>query len=127
MAELEALLQRLSDVNEAMGSAVRGAGLARMHTVARHRDILDELTHEFNRTRALVKVSVGCVRVSPRYLPPSSNLKIGTIPISPGVWLLVRYRRIGREAMTAVPCVGRRASPLLVRAWSCVNRQYTCL
>mmetsp|Transcript_13739 Transcript_13739/g.26356 ORF Transcript_13739/g.26356 Transcript_13739/m.26356 type:complete len:259 (+) Transcript_13739:406-1182(+) len=55
VAELEALLQRLSDVNEAMGSAVRGAGLARMHTVARHRDILDELTHEFNRTRALVK------------------------------------------------------------------------
>ena len=46
-ADIEGLLQRLSDVNEAMSSAVVGGGggdAARSHTLARHRDILLEFT-----------------------------------------------------------------------------------
>lgn len=50
-AEIETLLQRLSDVNDAMSSAVSGGGDARAHTLARHRDILTEFTQEFRRVR----------------------------------------------------------------------------
>lgn len=49
-AEIESLLQRLSDVNEAMSGAVTG-GDARSHTLARHRDIAMEFTQEFRRIR----------------------------------------------------------------------------
>eukprot|EP00238_Polyblepharides_amylifera_P003835 CAMPEP_0196586774 /NCGR_PEP_ID=MMETSP1081-20130531/55513_1 /TAXON_ID=36882 /ORGANISM="Pyramimonas amylifera, Strain CCMP720" /LENGTH=247 /DNA_ID=CAMNT_0041908761 /DNA_START=81 /DNA_END=821 /DNA_ORIENTATION=- len=62
-AELEAMLQRLSDLNEAMAGALsgppqQGGGMARRHTVARHRDILGEFTQEFRRTRGMVVASV---------------------------------------------------------------------
>mmetsp|Transcript_23422 Transcript_23422/g.39159 ORF Transcript_23422/g.39159 Transcript_23422/m.39159 type:complete len:258 (-) Transcript_23422:316-1089(-) len=53
-AELEALLQRLSDINDSMSSALSGSGVSRMHTVARHRDILLEFTQEFRRTRSVI-------------------------------------------------------------------------
>mmetsp|Transcript_32374 Transcript_32374/g.91738 ORF Transcript_32374/g.91738 Transcript_32374/m.91738 type:complete len:262 (-) Transcript_32374:51-836(-) len=49
--ELEDLLRRLSDVNEAMSSAVSG-GDARAHTLARHRDIHHDYTQEFRRLGA---------------------------------------------------------------------------
>lgn len=76
--EIEALLQRLSDVNDAMSrcaaratwlpslraadaragaSAVTSAGDARAHTLARHRDILQEFTQARAATRA-----AGCWR-----------------------------------------------------------------
>ena len=43
-SEIEALLHRLSDVNDEMGGVIGGAGDARSHTLARHRDILQEFT-----------------------------------------------------------------------------------
>eukprot|EP00879_Flechtneria_rotunda_P019515 GHRR01020497.1.p1 GENE.GHRR01020497.1~~GHRR01020497.1.p1 ORF type:complete len:233 (+),score=56.55 GHRR01020497.1:258-956(+) len=43
-ADIEALLQRLSDINHDMSSVIAGAGDARSHTLARHRDILQDLT-----------------------------------------------------------------------------------
>jgi hypothetical protein len=43
---VEGLLQRLSDVNGAMSGAVTG-GDVRSHTLARHKDIVMEFTHEF--------------------------------------------------------------------------------
>ena len=43
-SEIEELLGRLSDVNDEMGSALSGAGDSRAHTLARHREIMVELT-----------------------------------------------------------------------------------
>eukprot|EP00195_Chlamydomonas_chlamydogama_P006955 CAMPEP_0202890734 /NCGR_PEP_ID=MMETSP1392-20130828/1050_1 /ASSEMBLY_ACC=CAM_ASM_000868 /TAXON_ID=225041 /ORGANISM="Chlamydomonas chlamydogama, Strain SAG 11-48b" /LENGTH=139 /DNA_ID=CAMNT_0049574357 /DNA_START=211 /DNA_END=627 /DNA_ORIENTATION=+ len=49
-AEIEELLQRLSDANDEMGSLIGGiSGDSRSHTLARHRDILQEYTLEFRR------------------------------------------------------------------------------
>lgn len=48
-AEIESLLGRLSDVNDAMSGALSGAADARSHTLARHRDILHDFTQEFRR------------------------------------------------------------------------------
>jgi len=48
-SEIEALLHRLSDVNDEMGGVIGGTGDARSHTLARHRDILQEFTQEFRR------------------------------------------------------------------------------
>eukprot|EP00238_Polyblepharides_amylifera_P013634 CAMPEP_0196592540 /NCGR_PEP_ID=MMETSP1081-20130531/73044_1 /TAXON_ID=36882 /ORGANISM="Pyramimonas amylifera, Strain CCMP720" /LENGTH=253 /DNA_ID=CAMNT_0041916267 /DNA_START=639 /DNA_END=1400 /DNA_ORIENTATION=- len=60
-AELEGLLERLGDLNESMTSVVQGSGgtgsgggTARLHTQARHRDILMEYNQEFRRTRSSV-------------------------------------------------------------------------
>lgn len=48
-AEIESLLQRLSDVNHDMSGVISGAADSRSHTLARHRDILTDLTQEFRR------------------------------------------------------------------------------
>ncbi|KIY96604.1 Golgi SNARE 12 protein [Monoraphidium neglectum] len=48
-SEVEALLQRLSDVNDEMGGVIGGGSDARVHTLARHRDVLLEYTQEFRR------------------------------------------------------------------------------
>lgn len=52
-ADIEGLLQRLSDVNGAMSGAVTG-GDARAHTLARHKDIVLEFTQEFRRVKSTV-------------------------------------------------------------------------
>lgn len=52
-ADVEALLGRLSDINDAMSGAISGANDARTHTLARHRDIL----HDFNQVCVLVVVN----------------------------------------------------------------------
>lgn len=41
---MEDLLQRLSDINDEMAALVGGSNDARSHTLARHRDILQEFT-----------------------------------------------------------------------------------
>ena len=43
-AEIEGLLQRLSDVNDEMASQLGGNGDSRAHLLARHRDILQDYT-----------------------------------------------------------------------------------
>lgn len=43
-AEIEDLLQRLSDTNDEMSSLITGASDSRSHTLARHRDILQEFS-----------------------------------------------------------------------------------
>eukprot|EP00740_Mantoniella_antarctica_P015627 CAMPEP_0181383466 /NCGR_PEP_ID=MMETSP1106-20121128/21367_1 /TAXON_ID=81844 /ORGANISM="Mantoniella antarctica, Strain SL-175" /LENGTH=120 /DNA_ID=CAMNT_0023503113 /DNA_START=219 /DNA_END=578 /DNA_ORIENTATION=- len=52
-ADMEGLLQRLSDVSSAMGGAVSG-GDARLHTLARHKDVLLEYTQAFRRVKNTV-------------------------------------------------------------------------
>ena len=52
--EIEALLRQLQGVNDGMARETAGArGDARAHTLARHRDILQEYTQEFRRLQAL--------------------------------------------------------------------------
>eukprot|EP00798_Chlamydomonas_sp_ICE-L_P020094 gene20094-26812_t len=48
-SEIEDLLQRLSDVNDEMGGTIGGSTDARSHTLARHRDILQEFSQEYRR------------------------------------------------------------------------------
>jgi diphthamide synthase (EF-2-diphthine--ammonia ligase) len=43
-ADIEGLLQRLSDINHDMSGVIAGAADSRSHTLARHRDILQDLT-----------------------------------------------------------------------------------
>ena len=51
-SEIEALLGRLSDVHGEMAGALGGGGDARGHTLARHRDVLQEYAQEFRRLEA---------------------------------------------------------------------------
>eukprot|EP00241_Pyramimonas_parkeae_P010168 CAMPEP_0114248552 /NCGR_PEP_ID=MMETSP0058-20121206/13635_1 /TAXON_ID=36894 /ORGANISM="Pyramimonas parkeae, CCMP726" /LENGTH=240 /DNA_ID=CAMNT_0001361969 /DNA_START=194 /DNA_END=916 /DNA_ORIENTATION=- len=56
-AAIEHMLERLSHLNEAMEgvlSGPTGGGVARMHTLARHKDILSEFSNEFRRTRSSI-------------------------------------------------------------------------
>ena len=54
-SEIDALLRQLQGVNHGMAAETAGArgGDARAHTLARHRDILQEYTQEFRRLQAL--------------------------------------------------------------------------
>lgn len=56
-AELEDLLQRLSDVNDEMGGVVGGSSDARSHTLARHRDILQEYSQEFRKVNSTLSAA----------------------------------------------------------------------
>eukprot|EP00878_Enallax_costatus_P006982 GHUV01007316.1.p1 GENE.GHUV01007316.1~~GHUV01007316.1.p1 ORF type:complete len:234 (+),score=40.82 GHUV01007316.1:288-989(+) len=47
--EIEALLQLLADINHDMSGVIAGVADSRSHTLARHRDILQDLTQEFRR------------------------------------------------------------------------------
>ena len=47
-ADIEALLQRLSDVNDSMTSILSGSSDVRLHTLGRHRDLL----HDYNQVTA---------------------------------------------------------------------------
>ncbi|GAB4814536.1 hypothetical protein N2152v2_001582 [Parachlorella kessleri] len=53
-SEIEKLLARLSDVNDAMRSALSGTADSRSHTLARHRDILHDFTQEFRRLTTII-------------------------------------------------------------------------
>lgn len=52
--EIERLLARLSDANDAMRSTLSGGADARSHTLARHRDILHDFQQEFRRMHSVV-------------------------------------------------------------------------
>lgn len=68
-ADIEGLLQRLSDINDEMGSVIGGAADARSHTLARHRDILQEFTQEFRRLNS----TLGAARDRAELLASSSE------------------------------------------------------
>lgn len=53
--ELEQLLTALTDINERMNSSPHGSSVATIHTLQRHRDILQDYTHEFQRTNNAIK------------------------------------------------------------------------
>lgn len=61
-SEIEVLLQRLSDANHDMGGVIGGAGDARSHTLARHRDILQDLVQVCtSRSCREMQRCVGCL------------------------------------------------------------------
>ncbi|XP_064101307.1 Golgi SNAP receptor complex member 1-like [Macrobrachium nipponense] len=53
--ELEQLLSALTEVNDRMNSCPHGSSVAIIHTLQRHRDILQDYTHEFQRTNNTIK------------------------------------------------------------------------
>ncbi|XP_068215126.1 Golgi SNAP receptor complex member 1 [Palaemon carinicauda] len=53
--ELEQLLSALTDINDRMNSCPHGSSVAIIHTLQRHRDILQDYTHEFQRTNNTIK------------------------------------------------------------------------
>ncbi|XP_076049687.1 golgi SNAP receptor complex member Gos28 isoform X2 [Oratosquilla oratoria] len=53
--ELEQLLAALTDVNERMGNSVHGTSVATIHTIQRHRDILQDYHNEFQRTTSTIR------------------------------------------------------------------------
>jgi len=82
-AEIEALLMQLQRLNDSMSSAVSGSGTARMHTVARHRDILIEFTQEFRRTRSVITAGIEKESLLGGRVNASSSPHIG-LDIHPG-------------------------------------------
>jgi hypothetical protein len=71
-SEISSLLGRLSDVNDEMSGVIGGYSDARSHTLARHRDILQEFTQVCCRTLCTPWCGQGCGAAragSPR--PPS--------------------------------------------------------
>lgn len=58
--EIQSLLQRLGDVNKSMEASVTGND-SRQHTVARHREIVQDFSQEYKRLAAQVTQ----VRVAP--------------------------------------------------------------
>ncbi len=75
-ADIQSLLQQLSDINHDMSGVIAGAGDARSHTLARHRDILTDLT----------QVGAG---------PPGDMLVVG------GRWAAVLAAAAGVTGLTA--------------------------
>jgi len=81
-ADIEGLLQRLSDVNDDMGGATSGYSDSRAHVLARHRDILAELTQEYRR----LKAAVGAARDRASLLGGSETSPLLSVAVhSPGV------------------------------------------
>ncbi|MCL4138206.1 UNVERIFIED_CONTAM: hypothetical protein GTU68_014364 [Idotea baltica] len=53
--ELEHLLSNLSDINERMNTLSVNSSFATVHTIQRHKDILQDYSKEFQRTNGTIK------------------------------------------------------------------------
>lgn len=87
-AEIESLLQRLSDVNHDMSSVIAGAADSRSHTLARHRDILQDLTQEFRR----LDYQLGAARDRAELLAGGAELPLLSVAVSSSSGALLRER-----------------------------------
>uniref|UniRef100_A0A2P2HZW3 Golgi SNAP receptor complex member 1 n=1 Tax=Hirondellea gigas TaxID=1518452 RepID=A0A2P2HZW3_9CRUS len=54
-SELEQMLGYLSDINEHLNSCSSSSAVAHLHTIQRHRDILQDYRNEFQRTNGTIK------------------------------------------------------------------------
>lgn len=73
-AELEDLLQRLSDLNDEMSGLTGGSTDSRSHTLARHRDILQDFTQVRPKCSQIDWDSQGtCIFFDPKAHSPISN------------------------------------------------------
>ncbi|KAF6256582.1 Qb-SNARE, Gos1/GS28-family [Scenedesmus sp. NREL 46B-D3] len=87
-AEIESLLQRLSDVNHDMSSVIAGAADSRSHTLARHRDILQDLTQEFRR----LDYQLGAARDRAELLAGGAELPLLSVQVASSSGALLRER-----------------------------------
>ena len=98
-ADIEALLQRLSDVNDSMTNVLSGSSDARLHTLGRHRDLL----HDYNQ------VSLSFIIGGPSQTPLAASQFATGCPLwaatlaggwKPGVLcvILTRRRRLRRSS-----------------------------
>jgi len=97
-AEIEDLLQRLSDVNDEMSSLIGGIGDSRSHTLARHRDILQEFTQEFRRLNS----TLGAARDRVQLMAGSSEGHIGLTMGGSSTGALLRERATISSSTSAV-------------------------
>lgn len=88
-ADIESLLQQLSDINHDMSGVIAGAGDARSHTLARHRDILTDLTQEFRRLDS----QLGAARDRAELLAGGADtLPLLSVQVQSGTGALLRER-----------------------------------
>ncbi|GBF95107.1 golgi SNAP receptor complex member [Raphidocelis subcapitata] len=88
VSEIESLLQRLSDANDEMGAVIGGSSDARSHTLARHRDVLQEYTQEFRRLDA----SLGAARSRAELLGGSDGAPLLSVQVHNASGALLRER-----------------------------------
>lgn len=106
-AEIEDLLQRLSDINDEMGSAIGGSSDSRSHTLARHRDILQEFTQEFRRLNS----SLGAARDRVQLMAGSADTSpLLSVQIQGSSGALLRERATIQSSTSAVDEVLAQAS-----------------
>lgn len=96
--EIERLLTALADVHQALRAAAGGAGGARAHTLARHRDILRDLTQEHQRLQALA----GAARDRADLLGGAGPVPGGAGTDRSGMGLLLRERGALASSTSAV-------------------------
>ncbi|EFJ40319.1 Qb-SNARE, Gos1/GS28-family [Volvox carteri f. nagariensis] len=87
-AEVEDLLQRLSDVNDEMAATVGGSTDSRSHTLARHRDILQEFTQEFRKVNATLGAALDRVKL----LAGSTETPLLSVQVQSSSGALLRER-----------------------------------
>ncbi|PNH10224.1 Golgi SNAP receptor complex member 1-2 [Tetrabaena socialis] len=87
-AEVEDLLQRLSDINDEMAAIVGGSSDSRSHTLARHRDILQEFTQEFRKVNATLGAALDRVKL----LAGSSDSPLLSVQVQSSSGALLRER-----------------------------------
>lgn len=98
-AELEDLLQRLSDLNDEMGGLTGGIHDSRSHTLARHRDILQEFTQEFRRLNS----TLGAARDRVQLMSGGSDSPhIGLTMAASGTGALLRERQTIQTSTNAI-------------------------
>ncbi|KAF5837898.1 Qb-SNARE, Gos1/GS28-family [Dunaliella salina] len=98
-AEIEGLLHRLSDVNDEMGGFMGGISDSRSHTLARHRDILQEFNQEFRR----LNTTLGAARDRVQLLVGSGDAgHIGLNIAGSGTGALLRERATIQSSTNAV-------------------------
>lgn len=98
-AELEDLLQRLSDLNDEMGGLTGGITDSRSHTLARHRDILQDFTQEFRRLNS----TLGAARDRVQLLASSSDSPhIGVTMAASSTGALLRERATIQSSTSAI-------------------------
>ncbi|KAG2492387.1 hypothetical protein HYH03_009334 [Edaphochlamys debaryana] len=87
-AEVEDLLQRLSDINDEMAAIVGGSSDSRSHTLARHRDILQEFTQEFRKVNATLGAALDRVKL----LAGASDSPLLSVQVQSSSGALLRER-----------------------------------
>mmetsp|Transcript_21582 Transcript_21582/g.36770 ORF Transcript_21582/g.36770 Transcript_21582/m.36770 type:complete len:258 (+) Transcript_21582:99-872(+) len=105
-AELEDLLHRLSDLNDEMGGLTGGISDTKSHTLARHRDILQDFNQEFRRLNSML----GSARDRVQLLAGSSDsAHIGIAMSGSSTGALLRERATVQSSTNAIDEVLKQA------------------